>query len=514
MDNPFAGVNRQYVGARYVPKFFSGVNGSTEWVQGVQYEPMTIVTYLNNSYTSKIPVPAGVGNPAENTKYWANTGNFNAQLAEVKTAVDSIVSLGAFVTPQQFGAIGDGVADDTLAIQSAINAAIAGFGVVVFPSAKYLVSSALTCNTTQHTVSLVGYGNDSLSINYTGNGDLFLFPEESDIKQTIIYGLRVKGAGAGNAIHFKKIITNCKILNCSFYDFYSAILTDSESDEFNVSNCYFAGGTNDINTTSASTTNWLISSCQSQSLVSGGAFFTGYGNHITLLNDVVQSTTPQSVLNISGGGNITISNLYHEVLDQEGLSSVFKLANCSNVVCDNSSFHGVSAAIFDLNNVHHVVITNSSYNQSGGTTAYAVKATSSSGVELRCNLATGTITNDKSAMSFSPVGYSGWRGFGLFESSESVVVMYYRDSGTFTIPYTDYFKRYGLYLVSSFDENSGDFSMATVAIVGPTTTVFNQIFASTTNSLSFSDGVLTNNSGLAHTYSITAFMLSGGGIIG
>lgn len=83
MDNPFEGVNRQYVGARYVPKFFSGVNGSTEWVQGVQYEPLTIVTFLGNSYTSKKPVPTNVGNPAQNPLYWANTGNYNAQIAEL-----------------------------------------------------------------------------------------------------------------------------------------------------------------------------------------------------------------------------------------------------------------------------------------------------------------------------------------------------------------------------------------------------------------------------------------------
>ena len=45
-------INRQYIGARYVPKFFDN-NGSTEWVKGIGYEPLTIVTYLNNSFTSK-----------------------------------------------------------------------------------------------------------------------------------------------------------------------------------------------------------------------------------------------------------------------------------------------------------------------------------------------------------------------------------------------------------------------------------------------------------------------------
>lgn len=67
---------RQYVGARYVPKFADPV----AWQSGTSYEALTIVTYNNASYTSKIPVPATVGNPADNDSYWALTGNYNAQV--------------------------------------------------------------------------------------------------------------------------------------------------------------------------------------------------------------------------------------------------------------------------------------------------------------------------------------------------------------------------------------------------------------------------------------------------
>lgn len=83
-------VERQYIGARYVPKFFQGVNGSTEWAAGLQYEPLTIVTYLGNSFTSKVPVPAGVGNPADNPVYWANTGNFNPQLDRINQELNGV----------------------------------------------------------------------------------------------------------------------------------------------------------------------------------------------------------------------------------------------------------------------------------------------------------------------------------------------------------------------------------------------------------------------------------------
>lgn len=84
---------RQYVGERYVPKLFDN-NGDSAWIANMSYEPLTIVTYLNSSYTSKKPVPAGIGNPAQNPDYWVLTGNFNGQVADyheiVQEALDSI----------------------------------------------------------------------------------------------------------------------------------------------------------------------------------------------------------------------------------------------------------------------------------------------------------------------------------------------------------------------------------------------------------------------------------------
>lgn len=80
-------IERQYIGARYVPKFFEGAGGSAEWVPGIAYEPLTIVTYLGNSFTSKVPVPSTVGTPNVNTEYWVNTGNYNEQIEEYRKEV-------------------------------------------------------------------------------------------------------------------------------------------------------------------------------------------------------------------------------------------------------------------------------------------------------------------------------------------------------------------------------------------------------------------------------------------
>lgn len=86
-------VQRQYIGARYVPKFFQGPDGSPAWIGNIPYEPMTIVTYLGNSYTSKIPVTSGIGNPANNPTYWALTGAYNAQVGEYQQQVEEYKQL-------------------------------------------------------------------------------------------------------------------------------------------------------------------------------------------------------------------------------------------------------------------------------------------------------------------------------------------------------------------------------------------------------------------------------------
>lgn len=82
---------RQYVGARYVPKFYQNSQNplSSEWEGNKAYEALTIVTYNNSSYTSKIPVPAGIGNPAQNPTYWVVTGNYNAQVEQYRQETET-----------------------------------------------------------------------------------------------------------------------------------------------------------------------------------------------------------------------------------------------------------------------------------------------------------------------------------------------------------------------------------------------------------------------------------------
>ena len=138
---------RQYIGARYVPKFASPV----EWDNVRSYEAMTIVTHLGNSYTSKIPVPAGVD--IENGEYWVNTGNYNAQVEEYTNKVNALKKSVGCVYFEEYGAVGDGVTDDTLAIKAAVSAAQAANKGIASRAKTYLVTDTINIDTT--TIPLV-----------------------------------------------------------------------------------------------------------------------------------------------------------------------------------------------------------------------------------------------------------------------------------------------------------------------------------------------------------------------
>lgn len=189
---------RQYIGARYVPTFAS----PTEWDNARTYEPLTIVLHAGNSYTSRQYVPTGID--ILNNDYWANTGNYNAQIEQYrKDSQNALKYLNAFginseqagaenlnklntasqnstnntaaltalnaetvekaqhlnnitkineyfITPQMFGAKGDGVTDDSQAFNNAINAIVNTYNVdglyytLFVPAGKYLIEHTIT----------------------------------------------------------------------------------------------------------------------------------------------------------------------------------------------------------------------------------------------------------------------------------------------------------------------------------------------------------------------------------
>lgn len=76
---------RQYIGARYVPIFGHGRGTSVDWDQSSAYEPLSIVYYQGDTYTSRCYVPAGIS--IDNQDYWVITGRYNAQIEQYRQEV-------------------------------------------------------------------------------------------------------------------------------------------------------------------------------------------------------------------------------------------------------------------------------------------------------------------------------------------------------------------------------------------------------------------------------------------
>lgn len=83
---------RQYIGARYVPKFYqNSVDGSAQWEANVVYDPLTYVTLTNgHMYISKKQVPATVGSPVSNVDYWLDVANYNGFISTLQDEIDDI----------------------------------------------------------------------------------------------------------------------------------------------------------------------------------------------------------------------------------------------------------------------------------------------------------------------------------------------------------------------------------------------------------------------------------------
>lgn len=208
---------RQYVGARYVPKFADPV----VWQSGMSYEALTIVTYNNSSYTSKLSVPATVGNPADNDTYWALTGNYNAQVEAYREITENLqsefnnlttpITIKKIGIPELYGATGNGTNDDTSAVQNCVND-----NDVTLLISDYLITSTINITTNKAII-----GTPKCSI--TSNTDIVIF-NATNTQYVSIIGVTIhKPCGNNYAIVMsgvKPTVKKCRILSN---------LTDAES---------------------------------------------------------------------------------------------------------------------------------------------------------------------------------------------------------------------------------------------------------------------------------------------
>ena len=219
---------RQYIGARYVPKFYvNSVDGSTLWEGNVVYEPLIFVTLQNaHMYLSKKQVPATVGSPANNVDYWLDVGSYNGFIEALQDQIDAhtlaITGLETKTANMKiynvldYGATGDDATDDTTAINSAVADIPNGGGILYFPAGRYKITAPIHITKKVFVFgasgsTVINLDDDSavlyVDANYSAIRDITIVPTENAVNAT---GLKL----TGSMFHVQNVnITKCKY-NC------------------------------------------------------------------------------------------------------------------------------------------------------------------------------------------------------------------------------------------------------------------------------------------------------------
>ena len=241
--------------------------------------------------------------------------------------------LAEIVSVKDFGAIGDGVADDTVAIQAAVNFASSNSfgGNVIFPSGIYKVTA--TINVIASLVSLTGESRDSVQIiRTTAYGPIVIFSTTtaSVLDGTGISNIRLIDNGTNNATG-----TAVQVENAS---------------RFTMQNVTIFGGTNGIILKGAA--NVDISNVQMYMQNSLGSPTGRYG--IQLTNTAIPSAA------VVFGSNVHLTNI--DIYGGDQYSALYSnLDDCIRVECVDglwlSNVYAGGAAVADL----HLYRTNAMY---------------------------------------------------------------------------------------------------------------------------------------------------------
>lgn len=172
---------------------------------------------------------------------YANIGTALAQATDAQATADAAVATAeqvrgdqstagqVVVTASQFGAVGDGVADDTAAIQAAIDALPPAGGTVVFPTGTYLLSAAITVRSE---LRLVGEG-DAASVLYQPNANVNGLVG-TDIDRLTVENLKLFGPQTGSGVGILLLRDlHAATTYCTFRNLYVA---SWGSDGINISN--------------------------------------------------------------------------------------------------------------------------------------------------------------------------------------------------------------------------------------------------------------------------------------
>lgn len=361
----------QYVGARYVPLFADPI----EWNSSATYEPLTIVTYMNASYTSRKQVPAGI--EPTNNEYWALTGNYNAQVEEYRQEVESLKTSfnnNIFVNVLDYGAIGDGIADDGPAFQQAVNSGKPVF-VPTNNNQSYRINTTVNCPAgtkmfgESPTFQYVPITASGIGI-YVTAAVGFNCEEQSSFENLNLYQDQ---ANKGN-IYFQTPTgsnsnniggSECNFVNCQFYNGLTGILSRARGD--------------------------VVNGCQFHAV--GAPFEIQYTNDGTGGNVYQQPTT-------GARGYLFINNKCHSTYRGVHITT----GNINNLLISNNSFDIIYTAIdIETNaNLLNSIISNNTSHYTKNSFIWQKQNSTCTNVNIENNIVSANLNEGEGVQSGTP----------------------------------------------------------------------------------------------------------------
>lgn len=134
----------------------------TPWDAGIEYHIFSMVEYQGQNYIAVQDVPVGI--MITNTDYWQPANTVVEQINAMASVVSDLNRWRPYVTAEEYGAVGDGETDDTLAIERAIAGSIEEGKPLVMTDHVYLIGRTITIR--DDNVQIYCYGE----IKYTGTG--------------------------------------------------------------------------------------------------------------------------------------------------------------------------------------------------------------------------------------------------------------------------------------------------------------------------------------------------------
>lgn len=175
------------------------------WDSSIAYHIYSIVEYQGTNYIAIQDVP--VGAMITNTDYWQPANTALEQLNAIGVITSDINKHMYYVTPELYGAVGDGVTDDTAAFAAAFAQSLP---VMCYANKTYLLTAPITTSTVKYF-----NGNGCTILNHTGSAgntvsQLFTFNTDA-IVMNVKFDSDNDGLGS---LYFYSV--NSYVYNCEF----------------------------------------------------------------------------------------------------------------------------------------------------------------------------------------------------------------------------------------------------------------------------------------------------------